>query len=214
MALHLNLHHEIERQRLAQSRDPLKLAMYGLAGIATFLAGYYVLQFGTMAGISRELARKTEEFKALGPKAEAAKKREGELAATIKASGTLVRRIEERFYWAPLLEQLSKLVPPEVQITRFSGDVEGDVVKKCVLKVDGMAAGADARGVAEELRTAIEEEMSKRFKDVTSTFRTLEDSADTVKLNGKHAPSATFAIQVRLATAVEVIAAEPIRQKR
>lgn len=214
MALHLNLHHEIDKQRQAQRRDPLKLATYGLFGIGALLAGYYVLQLGTTASINHELARKTEEFKVLGPKAEEAKKRQAELQATIKSSDLIVKRIEDRFYWAPILEELSKLVPPEVQITRLAGDVDGDNFKKCMLKMEGMAAGADPRKVAEELRTAIEDKFSKQFQEVASTFRTLEDSTETVKINGAQTPTATFAIDVRLATGVEVVTPEPVRKKR
>jgi hypothetical protein len=40
MALRLNLYHEIERQKQAERRDPLKLSMLGLAVIELLFALY------------------------------------------------------------------------------------------------------------------------------------------------------------------------------
>jgi Tfp pilus assembly protein PilN len=199
MALRLNLYHEIERQKQAERRDPLKLSMLGLAVIAVLFALYYVWQLGSVGILSRELSRKKAEFAALEPKAKAAQQREEELSKTLKASELLVKRIEGRLYWAPILEQLTTLVPREAQVTRFSGEVQGDDVKKCTLTVEGVAAGADPRKVAEDLRTAIAEEFSKKYRNVTSIFRSLEDGAESARLDGKTWPTATFSINVQLA---------------
>ncbi len=215
MALRLNLHHEIEQKQRVKSRDPMKVVILALICAGGLLAGYYALRLGSTSATTHELEAKTAEFSALSPKADAAKERENELIATIKASDAIVRRIEDRFYWAPMLEQVARLVPPQIQITRLSGEVEGNAVKKCVLKMDGIAAGKEARKVAEEMRMAMQEEFSKRYKDVTSSFTTLEDKNETVKLNGSDAPTAAFAISVKLATGVEVVATPaPTRRKR
>ena len=203
MSLRLNLYHEIERQKLAERRDPLKLSMFGL-GISAFLfAAYYIWQLGAAGSVSRELARKKAAFASLQPQASAAQKREEELSKTLKTSELLVKRIEGRFYWAPLLEQLTQLVPREAQITRFSGDVQGDDPKKCTFNIDGLSAGADPRKVAEDLRTAIAEELTKRYRNVSSTFRSLEDGAESARLDGKTWPTATFSINVQLAAGVD-----------
>jgi hypothetical protein len=100
----------------------------------------------------------------------------------------------------PVLQQLTTLVPMEVQITKMSGDVQGDGTKKCTLTIDGVAAGEDPRRVAEELRTAIAEQFSKTYKEVSSTFRSLEDGAESAVLNGKTWPTAMFAINVQLSS--------------
>ena len=200
MALHLNLYHETARLRQAKRRDPLKLSLFAMAAIAVGLAGYYVMQLNTMSNLSSELTRKKAEYDAIEPQAKAARQREEELSSTIKLSKQLVRRIEDRFYWAPVLEQIVKVVPPEVQITRLSGDVQGDDLKKCTLTLDGISAGADPRKVAEDLRTSIADEFAKNYKDVSSTFRSLEDGKDTVKLNGVDQPTATSAINVQLSS--------------
>jgi hypothetical protein len=214
MALHLNLYHETARMRQAQRRDPLKLSLFALAAIAAGFAGYYTMQLNAMSNLSAELARKRAEYDAVEPQAKAAREREEELSSIIKLSDTLVRRIEDRFYWAPVLEQIVKVVPREVQITRFSGDLQGEDIKKCTLTLDGVSAGVDPRKVAEDLRTAIADEFAKNYKDVSSTFRSLEDGKDTVKLNGQEQPTATFAINVQLSSGEAAAAAPAPRQPK
>jgi Tfp pilus assembly protein PilN len=129
----------------------------------------------------------------------------------MEVSERLVKRIEGRFYWAPVLEQLVPLVPAEVQITKLHGDVQGDQLKKCQMTIDGVSAGSDPRKVAEELRQSIAESLSKRYKNVVASFRQLEDGADLVSLNGRNWPTATFAINVQLQTGEEVVATPPPR---
>ena len=196
MALRLNLNHEIIQAERLRKRDPLKLSMLGLGFIGACFACYYFFQLAKMGVISQEFAHKKAEFDNIQPKAIAAKVREDQLALTIRAGDNMVQRIEGRFYWAPMIEQLVNAVPPEVQITKLAGDVQGDKTKKCRLTIDGLSAGPDPRKVAEELRTSIAESFGKKYKNVTSSFRSLEDGVETVPLNGAQSQTATFAINV------------------
>ena len=196
MALRLNLNHEILQAHRARQRDPLKLSLWGLGVIAAGFCAYYFFQLAKMSVISQEFAQKKAEFDNVQPKAVAAKSREDELTETIRAGETIVQRIEGRFYWAPMIEELVNAVPPDVQITKFAGDVQGDSRKKCRLSIDGLSAGTDPRKVAEELRTAIAESFGKKYKNVTSSFRTLEDGIETIQVGGTARPTATFAINV------------------
>ena len=196
MALRLNLNHEILQAERARQRDPLKLSIMGLSLIAAGFAAYYFFQLAKMSGISQEYSHKKGEFDAIESKVIAAKAREDELSVTILAGDTMVQRIEGRFYWAPMIEQLVSIVPPEVQITKFGADVQGEGLKKCRMTIDGLSAGTDPRKVAEELRTAIAESLAKKYKNVTSSFRSLDDGVETVQLAGTPQPTATFAINV------------------
>lgn len=214
MALRINLHHEIDKARIAQKRDPLKLSMMGLAVLVALFALYYVFELAKMGAINRELARKKTAFEAIDPQAKAAKKREEELTNTLKKSDLLVKRIEGRFYWAPVLEQLNKVVPREVQITKLSGEVQGETVKRASFTLDGLSAGSDPRKVAEDLRTAIAEEFGKRYTKVSSTFRSLEDGVEVVRLDGNQWPTATFAITVQLTIGEEAAPATPVRRQK
>jgi Tfp pilus assembly protein PilN len=214
MALHLNLYHEIERQKLAKARDPLKLSMMGLGVVAAIFAGFYVWQLGVMRGIEHELIDKQRDFTRLEPQAKEALIRDGELAQVVKTSEMLSKSIEARFYWAPLLEQVSAIVPRDVQITRLAGTVEGTLeYKKCTLTISGIASGAVPRKTSEEFRSALSEEVKKRFESVTASFRTLEDSADTVVLEGLQKPTALFQIAMHFSSGTEP-SATPAPTKR
>ena len=204
MALRLNLNHEILQAERLRKRDPLKLSIMGLSAIAACFACYYFFQLARMGVISQEYAHKKAEFDAIQPKATAAKTREDELAITLRAGENMLQRIEGRFYWAPMIEQLVNAVPPEVQITKFAGDVQGDKTKRCRLTIDGLSAGPDPRKVAEELRTSIAESFGKKYKNVTSSFRSLEDGVETVPLNGATSQTATFAINVEFQSSEEL----------
>ena len=214
MALHINLYHEVDRAKRAKSRDPLKLSMFVLAFIASLFAIYYFVELGKLGAVKREYAQKKAEFDAVDPQARAAEQREQELATTIKTSETLVKRIEGRFYWAPVLERLARIVPREVQITKLGGDVQGENQRKATITLDGISAGSDPRKVAEELRTRIAEEFSAQFKDVSSTFRTLEDGVESVRIDKQQWPTATFAIVVQLSTGDQTPVIEPPARRK
>jgi Tfp pilus assembly protein PilN len=214
MALHLNLYHEVQKARKLQRRDPLKLSIYGLAGIAALFAIYYIFELSRMHVLSVELTKAQAEFSALEPKAKAAKQREEEISLEVRKSDLMMKRIEERFYWAPMLEQISQTVPREVQITRLVGDLTGEGMRKCSLTLDGISAGADPRKVAEDLRTAIAEHLTPKYKAVTSSFKSLEDGTEMVLLDGRQMPTASFAINVQLTTAGEEPAPPPVARKK
>jgi hypothetical protein len=215
MALHLNLYHEIQKTKALKRRDPLKISLYGLGAIAAAFACYYFMQLIQMHSLSEQLDKIKAEYDKVAPVAKESKKREDELTIKVKATDALIERIEDRFYWAPLLEQIMRAVPREVQITRLSGDLPADGQKRCSITVDGLSAGADPRKVAEELRTSLAETFKPKFKNVTSTFRTLEDGTELVMLDGKQVPTATFAISLQLGLADKTPAtAAPKRRKR
>src|SRR4051794_12739897 len=98
MPLHLNLYHEIENTRAASRRDPLKISLYVLGGIAACFAAWYLWELASLKGLQHDLAKKKAEFAAVDPKAKAAKKQEEELTRTFKTSEKLIAKVEGRFY--------------------------------------------------------------------------------------------------------------------
>jgi hypothetical protein len=215
MPLHLNLYHEIQKRKALKRRDPLKISLYGLAAIAIAFAAYYVVQLLQMHSLVERLDTAKGEYDKLAPVAKTSKKREDELTLKVKATDSLIQRIEGRFYWAPVLAEIMTAVPRQVQVTRLSGELPIDGVKRCSITVDGLSAGSDPRKVAEELRTALAETFKSKFKSVTSTFRTLEDGTEMVMLDGKQVPTATFAISLQLYLAdVKPSTTTPTRARR
>ena len=213
MALRLNLYHEVIKAKALKRRDPLKISIYVLSGIAALCTAWYLIQLVNMHNLSAQLKDRKAEFDKLEPLAKAAKKQEESLTSQGKVAGQLEKRMESRFYWAPVLAEVMKLVPREVQITRMGGDVTGDSLRRCSLTIDGLSAGPDPRKVAEELRTSIAEKFSAKYKNVTSTFKMLEDGSELVMLDGKQTPTATFAINVQLYTGEEK-PVTPARKKK
>ena len=213
MALRLNLYHEVIKAKALKRRDPLKISIYVLSGIAALCTGWYLLQLVNMHSLTEDLKRVKGEYDKLEPQAKAARKQEDLLTQQGKVSVQLEKRMESRFYWAPVLAELMQLVPREVQITRMGGDVTGDGIRRCSLTIDGLSAGTDPRKVAEDLRTSIADKFSAKYKNVTSTFKMLEDGSEMVMLDGKQMPTATFAINVQLYTAEDKPAA-PLRRKK
>jgi Tfp pilus assembly protein PilN len=211
MALKLNLYHEIVKLRAQRRRDPLKISLIILSFVIVGFAAMYFWEFGKLKVMTRELVKKKAEFDAIEPQAKQAREKDKALQQKMDVTDRLVKRIEGRFYWAPLLEQVVPLVPQEVQITKLQGDVQGETLKKCQLTIDGVSAGSDPRKVAEELRQSIAESLGKRYKNVVASFRQLEDGTEQVHLNGQNWPTATFAINVQLQSGTETAATPPPR---
>jgi Tfp pilus assembly protein PilN len=213
MALRLNLHHEIQKQRALNRRDPLKLSMYGLGAIAACMAGYYVLQLGLSHGVESDRSAAQAEFDKLKPKAAQAAKREEELTKQVKLSEALVKRIENRFYWATVLDSLSQTVPHEVQITKLSGDVASDKTRRCTISLEGISAGIEPRKVAEDLRRTLQDQFGAKYKKVNAKFSSLDDGKDTARVGGQQIPTAVFAINLQMQTGEDEAVAAPAARR-
>ena len=81
--------------------------------------------------------------------------------------------IDGRFFWAPVLEKLSRCVALNAQLTSVDGSILDD--GKINIMVEGLAAGREPRAAAEELRQLLLEQLGQSYNDVKVEFRTLED---------------------------------------
>jgi Tfp pilus assembly protein PilN len=213
MPLHINLYHEIEKLHEQRKRDPLKISLFILGGVVAIFAAMYALELAKFASVDSDYRKMKSEFDAIDPTAKKAVAREASLQKTVAAGNTLVRRIEGRFYWAPVLEQLATLVPREVQITKLDGRVQGTGLKKIEITIDGVTSGAEPRKVAEDLRTSLEGNFGKQYKSVTASFRQLEESPERVTLDAKEWPTAIFVINLQFQFGEETPATPPPRKR-
>lgn len=214
MSLRINLYHEIQKQQKARRRDPLKLAMFGLAFIGICFVAYYLYRLGAVHEVNSQAAVIEENWSKMEPKQKAAKTREDELTANIKLCDDLVRRIEGRFFWAPILEELLHSVPPDVQLTHLDGTLNPSIHGRALLNVGGLSSTSEPRKVAEDFRTALDEKLGETFKQVDSHFNLLDDAETSVALNGQSFPVANFAIEFQLLNSVpEAPASTPTRRK-
>jgi hypothetical protein len=211
MALHLNLNHELERVRAQRRRDPFKLSMIALAIIAAGFAAQYFWALGKSTLLTREVEARRAEFATKDPLAKAAVAEEAELKRKLGNSDRFHKRIEGRFYWSPLIQEVVQTVPVNIQITRFAGDVTGDEAKKVQVNLDGLAAGEKPRGVAEDFLQKLRTALEKKYRNVTLSFRHLEDGTDTIPVDGKPQPTVNFAINIQFQHG-EAPTAAPVRK--
>jgi len=195
MPLQLNLLHEEILQQRQRKRDPLKLSLYAAIGLGALLmlnylwTGYRVLQGKShLNSIQAEWAK-------IEPKVTAAQKRSDELNGIINTMNALDGCIENRFYWATLLEKVAHCVTPNVQITSLEGVAEDDKGLVTVT-LDGVAGGREPRGVAEDFRQMLLEQVGKEQPTVKVEFKTLEDLDTTVALGGNNVTTAHFVLTV------------------
>src|SRR5438309_4480219 len=160
MALHLNLlHEEISEQRQRQ-RDPLKIGMLVLSSCGALLFLYYAWNAYQTLEIKSKLSSIEAEWKKLEPKVTQAQKRSAELTNLINTTRVLDDYIDNRFFWGPFLEKLSRCVPPNAQITSLEGGLlDEDKGGGVNITLDGVAAAREPRSAAEDVRQMLLEQL-------------------------------------------------------
>ena len=199
MALHLNFYHEIHREEKQRARDPRKLAKLAGVVLVVIMVGYYFYRSSSVSGVQQELNRLRGEWAQLNPKAKQAEVDAGRFQAEARKNAALVEAVEGRFYWAPLLERVSAVVPPTVQIQSLGGDYIVERGKKEVnVLLRGVAAGSDPRGAAEKFRVGLREQLAKNYTnpDVSFDANSLEVAEETVTYEGKSLPVARFRLRL------------------
>jgi Tfp pilus assembly protein PilN len=223
MALHLNLYHEIQTQNLQRKRDPFRLGMLGLLLIAIGFVGYYFYRLEAGNSINAQAARLQTDWAALEPKQKEAADREKELTGVVKIKEALMKRIEERCLWGPILDLVAQAVPQEVQITSLEASHSLQVANKprqLSFSLSGIASGPEARKAAEDFRVSFMHKLSEKFKNVNSVprdgFKSLEDRDEKVVLQGQSYPTAAFVVSYEGSIDLgQAPAAEPVvRVKR
>jgi len=211
MALHLNLYHEMQKQAMQRRRDPLKLGLYALVVVVAILLFYYFYRVEQVHVLTTQAAQLESKWKMTEPKAQEALALEAQLNASVKVKEALVQAIENRFYWAPLLEKIQRTIPANVQITSFRGSMDS-VTGKGMLTVSGIAAGATPRKVAEDFRTSFVSKCLEGFNKVDSDFASLEDSDTTVQLDGKALSTVLFSLQFQFSVEEPTPSPTPVQK--
>jgi hypothetical protein len=198
MALHLNLLHEEFLEQRKRQRDPLKIGMMVLGALSALMLVYYLWNAYTVLGIRSRLGQAEHDWAKVEPKVSGAQKRSAELNGIISTTKVLDGMIDNRFYWAPLLEKLSRCVALNAQLTSVDGNVQED--GKVTVLVDGLAAGREPRAAAEELRQLLAEQLGQSYKDVKVEFKVLEDLDTIVNIGGSNQAMARFTINAGFST--------------
>ena len=195
MALNLNLLHEQILEQRQRQRDPLKLGMIFVGAIAALLFVNYLWNGYKALQTKHRLNVVQSEWTKVEPKVTAAQKRAEELTKIIDTTRVLDGFIDGRFYWAPLLENISRCVAPNNQLTSLEGSVLGEN-KGVSVTVDGVAAGREPRAAAEDLRQLLLEQLSQHYGDVKVEFKTLEDLDTIVNVGGSSLAMSRYVLNV------------------
>jgi hypothetical protein len=198
MALHLNLLHEEIFQQRQRQRDPLKIGMMVLGALGAIMLLYYLWNAYKLLEIRNQLSQAQHDWSKVEPKVTAAQKRSAELNGIISTTKVLDGMIDNRFFWAPLLERLSHCVALNAQLTNIDGNVLDD--GKISISVEGLAAGREPRAAAEELRQLLLEQLGQTYQEVKVEFKVLEDLDTIVKIGGSNQAMARFGINATFAT--------------
>jgi hypothetical protein len=159
MALRLNLLHEQFTEERQRQRDPLKIGILVLTGLAGLLVLYYIWSAYRTLQTKGQLATLERDWAKVEPKVSAAQKRMEDLNGIINTTRALDNYIDARFFWAPLLERIAGCVAPNTQLTSFNAGVDSN--KAVELTIDGFAAGREPRAVAEDLRQMLLEQFGQ-----------------------------------------------------
>ena len=192
MALHLNLLHEEILQQRQRQRDPLKIGMMVCGALGALMVAYYLWNAYKVLAIRNQLGQAQHDWAKVEPKVTGAQKRSAELNGIISTTKVLDGMIDGRFYWAPLLEKLSRCVALNAQLTTIDGSVQED--GKITVIADGLAAGREPRAAAEELRQLLAEQLGQSYKEVKVEFKSLEDLDTIVNIGGSSQAMARFSI--------------------
>ena len=197
MALHLNLLHEEILEQRQRQRDPLKIGMLVLSGCGALLFLYYAWNGYRTFEIKAKLSGVEAEWKKLEPKVTQAQKRSAELTNLINTTRVLDDYIDNRFFWGPFLEKLSRCVPPNAQVTSMEATLLDDEKGGSVsVMIDGVAAAREPRSAAEDLRQMLLEQLGKSYHDVKAEFKTLEDVETVANIGGTSVPMSRYLLSV------------------
>jgi hypothetical protein len=195
MALHLNfLHEEISEQR-QRKRDPLKIGTLALGACGAVLFLYYGWKAYQTLEIKARLGTVQRNWAKIEPAVTAAQKHASELTNMISTLRIIDSYIDNRFFWAPLLEKISRCVAPNAQLTSIEGAVEEDN-KGVTATIEGVAAAREPRSVAEDFRQMLLEQLGQTYEDVKAEFKTLEDLESMTRIDGAAVPMAHYIIAV------------------
>jgi hypothetical protein len=208
MALHLNLLHEEIAEERQRQRDPLKIGMMVLGALGALMLAFYMWKAYQTLEIRNRLGQVQHEWSKVEPKVTAAQKRSTELNSIISTTKVLDGIIDNRFYWAPFLEKLSRCVALNAQLIAIDGTVNED--SKVAVAIEGVAAGREPRAAAEELRQLLLEQLGESYGEVKVEFKSLEDLDTIVNIGGSNLNMARFGLTVGFQTAPKP-AATPAR---
>ena len=208
MALQLNLLHEQIAEQRQRQRDPLKLGMIALGGVGALMLLFYMFKAYQTLEVKNRLSSVQHDWAKIEPNVTAAQKQSKELTAIINTTKVLDTMIDNRFFWAPFLQKITRSVAPNAQLMSIDGAVSDDG-KQVLVTIQGLAAGREPRSAAEELRQLLSEQLGESYKDVKVEFKTLEDLDTIINVAGANMAVARYSLGISFNPAAATAAPTP-----
>lgn len=200
---------------MARRRDPLRIGMLFVLIVAIgFVINYFiVLERAHIIGV-----RYTDlqgQWTAIASKAKEAKARQDQLNNEIAASDAMIKSVDSRLLWAPVLGEILQTVPRSVQLTHLGAAAPEDEKSiNGMIEITGISSAMEPRKEAEKLRIALDSKLSAKFKHVTSVFKNLDDSDQYVMLDGRRMPTASFTMEFQIQVRDPIVVAPPPPERK
>ena len=208
MALQLNLLHEQIAEQRQRQRDPLKIGMMAIGAVGALMLLFYMFKAYQTLGVKNRLSVVQHEWAKIELNVTAAQKQSKELTSMISTTKVLDTMIDNRFFWAPFLQKISRCVAPNAQLMSIDGSVSDDN-KQVMVTIQGLAAGREPRSAAEELRQLLTEQLGQSYSEVKVEFKTLEDLDTIINVAGANMAVARYSLGVTFNPAPSKISATP-----
>src|SRR5207253_1443675 len=174
-----------------------KIGILMLLSCGAILFLYYAWNAYQTFEIKAKLSAVDGDWKKIEPRITEAQKRSTELTNIINTTRVLDDYIDNRFFWGPFLEKLSRCVPPNAQVTSMEATLLDDEKGGSVsVMIDGVAAAREPRSAAEDLRQMLLEQLGKSYHDVKAEFKTLEDVETVANIGGTSVPMSRYLLSI------------------
>jgi Tfp pilus assembly protein PilN len=186
MALTHNLLYPKQQAELERKLDPIKIGLLLGLVIVIGLVLFWVVQGAAVDSLEKQRKDLQQTWGRLEDQMEAAKKQQATDEEKLATATALVESVEERFYFAPVLELLLENVPNSAQINSVSMNYNPQA-DEANIQVAGKVAGKtdqDSRARADALRIRLRDAFRETYgEDVILEMPTLV-SAQPVTIRG------------------------------
>jgi Tfp pilus assembly protein PilN len=211
MALTHNLLYPKQKAELERKLDPIKIGLLVGLVIVIALVLYWFVQGAAVDRLTNQRNQLQRTWEVLQPQLEAAQTQRTADEAKLATANALVSVVEDRFYFAPVLELILENIPNSAQVNRISMNYQPDN-KTAFIQIGGKTAGSSdqrSRALADALRVRLLSKFREAYgPEVTLSMPTLT-SAEPVSIRGKQFNTSDFLFSIEIPVTAEEAAPPP-----
>src|ERR1035437_3153751 len=143
----INLYHEHLQKRRQHELDPLRMGVLVLMCVGVLLAGHYVLRIASSSSIIAKAMTLEKKYVKVQAQEKEIKEKEENFNKETKIADSLLRIVNEKVLWAPILSEISDSISEGIMLNIINGRVQeeplADLATDVGITIDGTAE-ADA----------------------------------------------------------------------